>query len=142
MRILLDTNVIISAVLWGGTPRSLMDVVERDIGATLYSSSVLIEELADVLTRCFAIERLDILGKKAKEVLVDYRESVELVEPIYVPRVVVHDADDDHVLAAALLARVDWIVSGDKHLLLLGSYQGIDIINAAETLRRISGELS
>lgn len=56
-----------------------------------------------------------------------------------VPRVVLNDPDDDHVLACALTAKADLIVSGDrKHLLPLGSYQGINIVNAAEALRRFA----
>jgi len=56
-----------------------------------------------------------------------------------VPRVVRNDPDDDHVLACALAAQANLIVSGDrKHLLPLGSYQGIDIVTAAEALKRFA----
>ncbi len=71
--------------------------------------------------------------------LADYVEAIELVEPANVPRVVIGDVDDDQVIAAAVAARADLIVSGDrKHLLPLGSHQGIDIIDAAEAARRIA----
>ena len=71
--------------------------------------------------------------------LADYVEAIELVEPASVPRVVVGDVDDDQVIAASIAARADLIVSGDrKHLLPLGSHQGIEIIDAAEALRRIT----
>lgn len=54
------------------------------------------------------------------------------------PRVVIGDVDDDQVIAAAVAVRADLIVSGDrKHLLPLGSHQGIDIVDAAEALGRI-----
>ena len=57
------------------------------------------------------------------------------------PRVVAGDADDDQVIAAAVAARADLIVSGDrKHLLPLGSHQGIDIVDAAEAVRRIAAD--
>ena len=59
-----------------------------------------------------------------------------MVEPAIVPRVV-RDADDDQVIAAALAAQADLIVSGDDDLLAIGSYQGIRILTAAEALRRI-----
>ena len=68
--------------------------------------------------------------------LADYRTVVEMVEPAIVPRVV-RDADDDQVIAAALAAQADLIVSGDDDLLAIGSYQGIRILTAAEALRRI-----
>ena len=68
--------------------------------------------------------------------LADYRTVVEMVEPAIVPRVV-RDADDDQVIAAALAAQADLIVSGDDDLLAIGSYQGIRILTAAEALRRV-----
>jgi predicted nucleic acid-binding protein len=72
-------------------------------------------------------------------VLADYAEAVELVEMTSVPRVVSGDIDDDQVIAAAVTARADLIVSGDrKHLLPLNSHQGIDIVDAVEALRRIT----
>ncbi len=63
-----------------------------------------------------------------------------MAEPSHVPRVVPGDADDDQVLAAALAARADLIVSGDRrHVLPIGSYEGIAIVEAAEALRRLAG---
>ena len=54
------------------------------------------------------------------------------------PRVIEHDADDDHVLACALAGRADLIVSGDKHLHRLGGqYQGIPIVTAAQAVQHI-----
>ncbi len=58
--------------------------------------------------------------------------------PPFPPRVVAGDADDDQVVAAAITARVDLIVSGDKHLLGLGSdYQGIRIVTPTEAIQLI-----
>ena len=79
------------------------------------------------------------IGRSSREVLTDYVEVIELVEPASVPRVVPGDIDDDQVIAAAVAAMADLIVSGDrKHLLPLGKHQGIDIVDAAEALRRIA----
>ena len=92
-----------------------------------------------MLTRPSATKRLALIGRSAREVLADVVEAIELVEPASVPRVVVGDVDDDQVIAAAIAARADLIVSGDrKHLLSLGSHQGIDIVDAAEAVRRIA----
>ena len=61
--------------------------------------------------------------------------------PTDVPRVVPGDVDDDQVIAAAVAAQANLIVSGDrKHLLPLGSHAGIAIVDAAEALRLISTE--
>jgi len=139
VRIVLDTNVVLSALLWRGTPHHLLATIGQRSSIQLYSSTALLEELADVLTRPSATKRLALIGRSAREVLADYVEAIELVEPASVPRVVLGDVDDDQVIAAAVAARADLIVSGDrKHLLPLGSHQGIDIVDAAEAVRRIA----
>ena len=66
------------------------------------SRRVTLEELADVLTRPSPAKRLAVIGKTAQAVLADYVEVVEVVAPTEVPRVVPGDADDDHVIAAAV----------------------------------------
>lgn len=139
MRIVLDTNVVLSALLWRGTPHHLLATIGQRSSIQLYSSTALLEELADVLTRPSATKRLALIGRSAREVLADFVEAIELVEPASVPRMVLGDVDDDQVIAAAIAARADLIVSGDrKHLLPLGSHQGIDIVDAAEAVRRIA----
>ncbi len=139
MRIVLDTNVVLSALLWRGTPYRLLEVVRERGEARLFTSPALLDELADVLTRPSATKRLTIIGKTARDVLADYVEAVQVVEPEQVPRVVPDDADDDQVIAAAIAAGADWIVSGDADLLSMGSHQGIPIITAAQAVQQIAG---
>jgi putative PIN family toxin of toxin-antitoxin system len=137
MRLVLDTNVVMSGLLWRGTPHRLLQTIRNQHPRLqLYSSSVLLEELTDVIARPAFSERLNAIRKSVREVLADYIEIVELVEPIETPRVV-RDPDDDHVLACALAAQTELIVSGDKDLLDLGQYQGIPIVNAADALLRL-----
>ena len=131
--------MVLSALLWRGTPHHLLASIAQRSGIQLCSSTALLEELADVLTRPSAAKRLALIDKTASAVLADYVDAIELVEPVTVPRVVVGDVDDDQVIAAAVAARAILIVSGDrKHLLPLGSHQGIDIVEAAEAIRRIA----
>lgn len=139
VRIVLDTNVVLSALLWRGTPYRLLDALRQQPSIQLYSSSVLLEELAAVLTRPSASKQLAVIGRVAQHVMADYIEAIDLAEPFDVPRIVPNDPDDDHVLACALTAKADLIVSGDrKHLLPLGTYQGIRIVDPAEALRRLT----
>jgi len=80
VRIILDTNVVLSALLWRGTPHHLLAAIGQRQGVQLCSSTALLEELADVLTRPSASKRLALIGKTAREVLADYVEIIELVE--------------------------------------------------------------
>jgi putative PIN family toxin of toxin-antitoxin system len=139
VRIVLDTNVVLSALLWRGMPHLLLATIAQQSGIQLCSSPSLLEELAEVLSRPRVTKRLNLIGRSALDVLADYLEVIELVEPDRVPRVVVPDLDDDQVIAAAVAARADLIVTGDrKHLLPLGRYQGIDLVDAGEAMRRIA----
>ena len=117
MRLVLDTNVVMSALLWRGKPYLLPEAIRQRSDVQLVSSAALLGELADVLTRSSATKRLALIGKTAREVLADYVEVIELVEPTSVPRVVPGDADDDQVIAAAVAASAALIVSGDSDLL-------------------------
>jgi uncharacterized protein len=137
VRLVLDTNVVISALLWRGTPYQLLDLIRQRDDLQLVSSVVLLEELAVVLARPSATKRLALIDKTAGELLADYVEAVELVEPMSVPRVVPGDADDDHVIAAAVAAGAAMIVSGDSDLQSLGSHQGIEIVSAAFALQSL-----
>lgn len=137
MRIVLDTNVVLSALLWRGTPHQLLTAIRQQPDVLLYSSTALLDELADVLTRPSATKRLAVIGKTAREVLSDYVEAVELVEPTTVPPVVPTDPDDDQVIAAALTAHADLIVSGDSDLLSIASFERIPIVTAAQAVKRI-----
>jgi len=135
VRIVLDTNVTLSALLWRGMPYRLLEAIRQRGDVQLISSAALLEELADVLTRPSPAKRLAVIGKTAQAVLADYVEIVDVVAPTEVPRVVPGDADDDHVIVAA---RAELIVTGDrKHLLPIGSHQGIAIVSAAEAIGRI-----
>jgi putative PIN family toxin of toxin-antitoxin system len=91
----------------------------------------MVKSVTDVLTRPSATKQLAHVGKTAHEVLADYVEAIELVEPTTVPRVVPRDADDDHVIAAAVAAGATLIVSVDSDLLSMGSHKGIEIVSAA-----------
>ncbi|MGH8235617.1 MAG: putative toxin-antitoxin system toxin component, PIN family [Steroidobacteraceae bacterium] len=136
MRIVLDTNVVMSALLWRGPPYRLLEAIRQRSRLQLYSSPALLEELADVLTRPAATKQLSTIGKAARDVLPDYIVAIELVEPTELPRIV-RDPDDDHVLACALAAEASLIVTGDKDLLVLNAYRDIPIVTAAEALRQI-----
>ena len=81
-------------------------------------------------------------GTSIAALVAQYTALVSLVAPASVPRVVANDADDDHVIAAAVAARAELIVTGDrKHQLPIGSHQGIAIVTAREVVDRIEARL-
>ena len=81
MRIVLDTNVAFSALLWRGTPYRPLETIPRQEHAQLFATAVLIRELSDVLSRPVAAQRFALLGFVAHQVLADYIDAVELVTP-------------------------------------------------------------
>ena len=136
MRLVLDTNVVVSALIWGGVPYKLIEAAAAgDI--ELVTSPALLAELRDVLGREHLASRLAQQRSNVEQAFGFYGELAISVSPLTTPRVVPDDVDDDHVIAAAVAGSAEIVVSGDRHLLSLGSHQGISIVNAAETLRRV-----
>lgn len=134
MRLILDTNVVMSALLWRGKPHQLLQAIRQHSNLQIYSSGTLLEELADVLTRPSATKQLALVDKRAREVLLDYIAAIQVIEVAPLPQPVCRDPDADQVLALALAASADLIVSGDKDLLSLSSFQGIPIIPPAQAI--------
>lgn len=138
MRVVLDTNVVVSALLWGGTPyRLLQSATAGDI--ELYTSPALLAELAGVLGRPHLASRLQAQRSSVEQALGLYGELAISVSPLAVPRAVPRDADDDQVIAVALAARADLVVSGDADLLSLGRFDGIPIVTAAQAAQLVAG---
>ena len=138
MRIVVDTNILVSGIISTGLPRQLVEAAKA-AEFELCTSEVLLAELSDVIARDKFAARLVLAGLSPLAIVEDIRALAVVVSPTSVPRVVATDPDDDHVLAAALTGAADLIVSGDKRdLLPLGSYQGIPIVTAKEALERIA----
>ena len=92
------------------------------------------DELADVLARRKLARAVKASGKSVSTLVAEYEGLVQLVEPRTLRRPVGRDPDDEAVIACALAARADLIVSGDKDLRVLKTYQRIRIVGAAEAL--------
>jgi len=134
VRIVVDTNLLVSGVISQGLPRQLL-VAAKDEVFELCTSEVLLAELLDVLSREKFAVRLAQAGIAPTSFVDDLRRLAVVVSPSTTPRVVTADADDDHVLAAALAGRADLIASGDKrHLLPLRQYGGVPIVTARQAV--------
>lgn len=137
MRVVADTNTVVSGLLWTGAPRGVIDAA-RGGDLELCTSPDLRAELEDVLQRPKLARRLALTGLDRVALLVRYEALATIIEPAVVESVVRADPDDDAVIACAVAAQADVIVSGDKHLLDLQQYRNIPILTAAELLQRIA----
>lgn len=124
--VVLDTNIIVSAVVFGGLPREILGlVIAKKISAVI--SSVLSAELWDVLSReKFSVDTLDL--EMLKETI---KDDFVLVQP-KTTVIILKDDPDNRVLEAAIEGNCDFIVTGDKDLLGLKEYKGIKIVSAAD----------
>ena len=133
MRAVADTNVVGSGLLWFGPPRRVLDLA-RSGQIQLFTSPVLLAELEDVLARKKFRRRLELAGVELPELVLGYAALARVMVPAEVRSIITEDPEDDEVLACALTARADLVVSGDKHLLRLGDYEGIRIVRPLEVL--------
>jgi putative PIN family toxin of toxin-antitoxin system len=117
MRVLLDTNVVISALLFGGSPRELLRLLCND-PFELWTSRPLLRELAAALAHERLTSALDQAGLTVETAVQAYASRTFVVsdaalEPVeFMP-----DPSDHIVLSAGEAAHADWLVTGDRHLL-------------------------
>lgn len=133
LRAVLDTNVLFSAYRF--PPGALADIRQalEDGRFLLVFSPALASELGEILRRFHWSDQnthtlIRLLARKAL-----------LVHPEAIPDAVPNDPDDNQIIACALEGRADVIVSGDRHLLALGEYEGIPIVRPMDFLRMVSG---
>jgi len=136
MRVVADTNVIVSALLWLGIPHDIL-VAAEESRLTLCVSPVQLQELLGVLGRPKFSQRLRDLRVSAAELTAGYVRLTHVVLPQRVPRIVATDVADDEVLACALAARAKYIISGDSDLLRLRSYKQIPILSPTIFVRDV-----
>jgi uncharacterized protein len=135
MRLVLDTNVVASAILWGGSPRLLLQAA-REKRIALYTSTPMLAELSDILARRKFARKITASLLSIEQLVDGYAQLAALVRPIELAGIA-PDADDDVVIATALAAKADFLVTGDKPLLSVGAYQGVRIARVMETVQLI-----
>jgi putative PIN family toxin of toxin-antitoxin system len=140
-RWVVDTNVLVSAFLWQGTPSRAIELAgEKEV--QLFTSRALLDELAATLAKKKLARYVDATGLAADQMLASYRRIATLVTARRLDRQVSRDADDDAVLACALAARADLVVSGDDDLLSLKSFNGIPIFTVAQAIKGFASTAS
>lgn len=132
IKIVIDTNIYISAIFWGGNPRKVIDLA-RKRKIKILTSSEIEEEIMEKLMSKFGLDNND-----ASRILADFSTFTIPVYAVNQIQAVPDDPDDDKFIECAVSGKADYIVSGDKHLLRLREYTGIKILKAVEFLSIIS----
>lgn len=130
MKVVLDTNVYISAILFGGNCEEILTL--SSLGSfELITSKAILEEIAGILQKKFGWSK-----PQVSETISYIREIAIEVEPDVALSVVRDDPSDNKILECAVTANADYIVTGDKnHLLPLKQYKAVKILSPSEFLR-------
>ena len=127
-RVVFDTNILFSAVGWRGNPYECVQAARQGKCLSLTCEPIL-AELAEKLQLKRGMDT-----HNAAETTDEIRAFSRVVEIPGALKVVAADPDDDAVVECAVIGQAQFVVSGDRHLLTMGNYQGIQIIKSAQFL--------
>ncbi len=128
LRVILDTNVLISSIIFGGKPRQIIKLLQEN-KIVAVTSPILIAELLEILVKKFKF-------MPAKIVLIQelIKENFNIIHPSEVVNVVIRDEDDNRVLEAAIEGNCSHIITGDKDLLDIVTFRDITIVTLDDFL--------
>ena len=126
MRIVIDTNFLISAFIRNGVCRRLLEHFAQSNHKIVVSEFIL-DEFTRTLQRKFGYELGEV--ETAAETLMP---ELVIVEPVTFPEQICRDPDDDAILGTAVAGNADCIVTGDSDLLVLDRFRDVDIISPSE----------
>jgi len=130
-KVVFDTNILVSALLFKGSLAGLVDLWKKGRLIPVLSRETFHEFKAVLEYPKFSLSRQEIKVIIEEEVL-PYFEVVEITDTV---KGICRDADDDKFIACAVSAAADFIVSGDKDLLDMGQYKSVRIISASVLLK-------
>lgn len=134
MRVVLDTNTLISALLFSGTTSRLVPLWQSGEITPLLSKAILQEYLQALTYPKFRLSDQEIRELIEEEVL-PFVKTIEVRKRLTVVR---RDPDDNKFLECAVTGGAKYLVTGDRDLLELDSYRGISIVTAGEFLNRMA----
>ena len=129
MKVVIDTNVLISGVFFGGMPSRVLEAW-RDGKIDLVVSPDIVEEYRRVGEELAA----RFTGVSLAPLLALLVMTAEIIEPPGLPEQISRDPDDDKFIACALAGDCQFIISGDKDLLEVSGYQGVEVVAPREFL--------
>ncbi len=134
MKVVFDINVLVSGILWRGICNELIKLAEEKLFILCFTPDLL-SELKEVLHRPKFLPRIKILKTSVEEIITAVSQLVIFFPDMEISPVVKEDSDDDRILACAESSGVEYIITGDPHLLNLKSFQNIPIITPKKFLQ-------
>ena len=139
LRAVIDTNTWLSGLIWGGPPRQIVLLAVAQQLRCLTCN-----ELVAEFQRVMAYPRIDKVlrkrGLSGSDLVSQFSLLSDIVQTTTLPQPVCRDPDDDWVLACAVAANADLIISGDTDLLTLGNFQNIPILTAPQALAFVQAD--
>ncbi len=136
MKIVTDSNVIISAFLWQKDVKVIFDLARKNKFEICVNQEIL-NEILEVLQYHKFYSKLKLIDKTPEIIINELLEIIELYPTKKSSEIIVKDdPSDDKFLACAIASSADFIVSGDKHLLKLKSFQNIPIVTPRQFINR------
>lgn len=129
-KLVLDSNVIIAALVFGGKPREILELAVRGLVDIAISDDIL-EEIRGVLGG----KKFQYPARIVRALIIEIEDLAHLVQPKEKIEAIADDPEDNRVLECAVESGASVIVSGDSHLLTLQNYGRIKIMNPDEFLR-------
>jgi putative PIN family toxin of toxin-antitoxin system len=136
VRVVIDTNVWVSGLLWGGLPGAVIKLAER-AAITVYATGAMLAELQEVLERPQLEPRRRELGLEVADLVAYAAGLLTVIDLTNVPALVPDDPDDDVIVACAIAVGANFIISGDRHLQVLQQVGGIPVVTPQGFLAHI-----
>ena len=132
MKLVLDTNIFISAFYWGGSPQKILDRIIKGIDE-LYISDEILNEISAVMSRPKFKSTPEIIEKYIKTIE-KFGKKISISGKI---KGICRDKEDDDKIECGITSGADFLITGDDDLLILGSYQNLKILSVNDYLNMI-----
>jgi len=133
LKVVLDTNILVSAWLWEGNESKIVELIENGL-VIGYTSPLLIREFEKVMN----YPKFRLSEEEIASAVGYYQIILRTIEPKTMVNIIRNDPADNRILDCAFSAKANAIITGNKHLLALGRFKNIRILTSAEFLKLIA----
>ena len=130
MKIVIDTNVLISAAFWGGPPKKVIEATIQS-GLNAYATADILTEYEEITAEMIETGK----GRFHPGLYTSFLRQLTVIPSVSIVEIC-RDPDDNKFLSCAKDAQALYIVSGDKDLLSIGTFEGIEIVTVTEFCTR------